>query len=151
MTETTTHLSLPMIVPGQVQKEMTHNEALVILDTVVQASVASAGAATPPVDPVPGGCWIVGDDPSGAWAGRAHQIATWTLGGWRFVAPRAGFRVWVASVDADARFDGSVWIIAEPYAAIDQPSGGAVIDAAARGAISSILDALRRHNLVETP
>jgi hypothetical protein len=36
MSNTSTHLALPYIVPAQAQKHVTHNEALYILDAIVQ-------------------------------------------------------------------------------------------------------------------
>ncbi len=42
MSDQSTLLSLPYIMPAQAQKHLTHNEALRTLDTLVQLSVASA-------------------------------------------------------------------------------------------------------------
>jgi len=39
MSETTAHLALPFIMAAQAQKHVTHNEALRILDGIVQLSV----------------------------------------------------------------------------------------------------------------
>ena len=41
--ETTPRLKMPMIVPGQAQKELSHNDALATLDLLVQGSVVEAG------------------------------------------------------------------------------------------------------------
>ena len=41
MPDTTNIQSLPLIQPAQAQKHVTHNEALKILDLIVQMSVAS--------------------------------------------------------------------------------------------------------------
>jgi hypothetical protein len=166
MSDTTARLALPMIVPGQAQKEMTHNEALTILDMAVQASVIACGVGTPPPAPVEGNCWIVGTAPSGEWAGHADAIASWTAGGWRFAAPTEGCRVWVTEEGLDARFKSGAWVLgvvnaaqlvvggnamlAEPVTAIPDPTGGTTVDLAARGAIAAILSALRHHNLVQT-
>src|SRR3546814_12942418 len=43
----------------------------------------SADQMVPPQTPAPGECWIVGDAPSGDWAGWAGALACWTHGGWR--------------------------------------------------------------------
>lgn len=166
MNDVTARLALPMIVPGQAQKEMSHNEALALLDTAVQASVVAIGTVTPPNDPEPGDCWIAGAAPTGAWAGHGGEIAGWTPGGWRFVAPRPGFRAWVDSARMDARFVDGAWVLGQvtadrlivagvqmlgkPAAAIAEPSGGTTVDSAARAALAQILLALQHHNLVET-
>jgi hypothetical protein len=47
--ERTPRLALPLLQPGQAQKETTHNEALAVLDLVVQASVLAVGTNVPPV------------------------------------------------------------------------------------------------------
>ena len=166
MSDTTARLALPMIVPGQAQKEMTHNEALVRLDIAVQACVQSDPLDMPPAAPDEGDCWIVGAAPTGAWAGQEGAIAAWTAGGWRFVAPRPGYRVWISGEDRELRFVNGTWnggaitgerlvldgieMLAAPVPAISDPAGGADVDAQARDAVAAILAALRHHNLIET-
>jgi hypothetical protein len=88
--ERTPRLALPLLQPGQAQKETTHNEALTVLDLTVQASVLTVGTNVPPAVPLVGSAWIVGTAPTGGWVGQARAIAGWTSGGWRFVAPRDG-------------------------------------------------------------
>ena len=81
MVETSARLALPLLVPGQAQKEMFHNEALATIDLALQASVAAVGTEAPPAAPSPGQCWIVGPRPTGDWAGQAGALAGWTAGG----------------------------------------------------------------------
>jgi hypothetical protein len=160
----TPRLALPLLQPGQAQKEMYHNEALARLDLAVQAAVIAAGTNIPPADPEPGDAWIVGSAPSGAWTGQAKALAGWTGAGWRFVAAVEGMRAWVSESDGFALFSGGVWRIGEAYGrlivdgeqvvgargeAIGDPDGGSVIDAEARAAILAILGALREHGLVD--
>ena len=164
MNDTTGRLTMPMIAPGQAQKEMTHNAALTVLDAAVQASAFTIGDTVPPADPVVGGCWIVGATPGGAWSGHAGKLAHWTAGGWRFLAPSDGFQVWLETRGVVARFIDGVWTVGRlfgeelwlngtkmlsiPAASISRPVGGTVIDAEARATISEVLDALRHHNLI---
>ena len=82
---TTARLAMPLIQPGQAQKELYHNEALLVADAAVQASVAAVGLDAPPANPAAGACWIVGSAPTGAWAGRAQALAAFTATGWRFI------------------------------------------------------------------
>jgi hypothetical protein len=160
----TPRLALPLLQPGQAQKEMYHNEALARLDLAVQASVIASGTNIPPEDPAPGDCWIVGDAPSGAWAGQAGSVAGWTMAGWRFLAPVEGMRAWVRESDGFALFSEGEGRVGEAHGrlivdgeqvvgargeAIDDPDGGTVIDVEARGAILAILAALREHGLVD--
>src|SRR3546814_13955802 len=81
----TTRLALPYLVPGQAQKETTHNEALIRLDLAVKASALSIGLNISPQTPEHGQCWTVGTSPTGIWAGKAGHLAGWTDSGWRYL------------------------------------------------------------------
>ncbi|WP_422645735.1 DUF2793 domain-containing protein, partial [Zavarzinia sp.] len=50
----TPRLALPYIVQSQAQKEVTHNEALNLLDILVQAAVLDRDRVEPPAAPVAG-------------------------------------------------------------------------------------------------
>ena len=65
------------------------------LDALVQLSVTSAGANAPPASPASGQRVLIGAAPSGAFAGRAQQLAVFLDGVWTFMAPRTG---WIAYV-----------------------------------------------------
>ncbi len=153
MSEVSARLALPLLVPGQAQKEMTHNEALAMLDIALGARVIAVGLATPPAGPVAGQCWIVGAGATGAWAGQADAIAGWTAGGWRFVAGREGLTTWDAESGSTLQFRDGGWrtgqAIGPPEVAIAAPVGGTIIDGEARTAISAILLALQRFALID--
>lgn len=162
--EITPRFGLAMLVPGQAQKELYHNEALALIDLAMQAVVVALGEVTPPTAPTPGQCWIVGSSATGAWSGRADHIAGWTAGGWRFVAPADGMTVWSLADGVEARFAAGDWrlgvlrcrqllvdgqaVIGSQQAAIGGPAGGTTIDAEARAAIDAVLTALRSHGLI---
>lgn len=55
----TTHLALPCIMPAQAQKHVTHNEALRMLDTLVQLSALDRDRTVPPSAPADGDRHIV--------------------------------------------------------------------------------------------
>lgn len=164
MMESTARLALPLIAAGQAQKEVTHNEALTLLDLMVQPTALGVGVNAPPGDPAEGSCWIVGPAPSGAWAGQAAAIAGWTAGGWRFVAAREGMEVFTGGSDGFARFSGGAWtigtvtgtslaigglqVVGARQPAIAAPTGGSVTDVEARATLGSILAALRIHGLI---
>ena len=164
MTDTTDRFALPLLIAGQAQKEMFHNEALAALDIAVQASVVATGLDTPPAAPAAGQCWIVGAAPGGVWAGQAHALAGWTQGGWRFVVPTPGMAVWdaggaqvvrfvagqwIGGVVSGARVEiGGVQVVGARRAAIAAPVAGTIVDAEARGAIAAILATLAGHGLI---
>ncbi|MCT9070798.1 DUF2793 domain-containing protein [Cupriavidus gilardii] len=55
---------------------------LKLLDAVLQLSVKSRAQATPPATPANGDRYIVAANPTGAWVGKAGQIAVRIDAGW---------------------------------------------------------------------
>lgn len=108
MTDTTL-LKLPYIEAGQAQKHVTHNEALRMLDAVIQISVRDANRTAPPASPASGDRHVVASGASGAWAGKAHAIAAWQDGAWMFLTPNTGWCVWSIADDAMRVFNGGAW------------------------------------------
>jgi len=93
MTETV-HLKLPELAAAQAQKHVTHNEALLLLDALVQLAVISRSLSSPPASPLQGDRYLVGPSPTRACAGHVGDLAFWLDGVWRFAAPRVGWRLW---------------------------------------------------------
>ena len=110
MTDTlaTPRFTLPLLAVAQAQKEVTHNEALALLDALLHPAVEAGPVATPPPAPVAGQCWLVAGGADGEWSGRGGTIAIRTDGGWRFVAPRGGMRIIRLSDGALLRFEGQL-------------------------------------------
>lgn len=106
--ETTLNLQLPMIMPSQAQ-HVTHNEALGVLDMLVQTTVQDRTRHTPPEAPAVAQCHIVAVGAEGAWEGRNHQLACFVGNGWSFLAPQAGWRCYVAEEAVMCIFDGAAW------------------------------------------
>lgn len=162
----TDRIGLPLLAAGQAQKELAHNEALLLLDMVSQPVAESADLAIPPESPSAGQCWIVASPATGAWESRETTLAGWTENGWRFASPDRGWRAWVIDRGHGMRFDGSAWtddetrpdgyfvageqVLAGRQGAIADPAGGTVADSEARAAILGILAALRSHGLIAT-
>jgi len=95
MSDATTHLLLPYILAAQAQKHVSHNEALRILDGLVQLSVLDRDLTAPPVSPADGDQYIVGSGATGDWAGWDLNVALLTDGAWLRLPPRTGWRLWV--------------------------------------------------------
>lgn len=131
--------ALPLLFAGQSQKEITVNEALLGADILLHAAIETVATA-PPTTPSAGQCWLVGSGATGTFSGQTDRIAAWSDGGWRFVAPREGMKVYDRSASAHRLFAGSTWRLVTAPAG---PTGGSVIDSQARTAIIAILDALR--------
>ncbi|KAF3999073.1 DUF2793 domain-containing protein [Glaciimonas immobilis] len=91
------------------------------LDALVQPTVKSATTATPPTSPRNGDCYLIPIASTGAWKGRAGQLARWStmlavVAGWEFFTARAGWSVRVVD-QPDASgwptlyiHSGKVWI-----------------------------------------
>ncbi|HEX8167772.1 MAG TPA: DUF2793 domain-containing protein [Beijerinckiaceae bacterium] len=106
---TTPHLSLPLIAAAQAQKHVTHNEALLAVDALLHCAVKDKDLAAPPVSPAEGDRYIVAASPTGAWAGKAGQVAARQDGVWRFYAPQAGWIAFVVDEMQLYHFDGIAW------------------------------------------
>ncbi|MFN4056646.1 MAG: DUF2793 domain-containing protein [Roseinatronobacter sp.] len=89
--ERSTRLDLPFILPAQAQKHVTHNEAIQVLDALVQLSVQGFDATTPPVSPVEGQVFALGSAPDGAWAGHGGALAMRAQSSWLYLAPQDGW------------------------------------------------------------
>lgn len=166
MPDFTARLGLPLIQPGQAQKEVFHNEALATIDAVMHPVAETRGQNVPPPGPSTGQGWIVGPAPNGDWADQADRLAVWTTGGWRFVEPVETMRVWLRDAGLFTAWNGAAWIDGElsgsvvlidgvavvgmQQAAISDVSGGTTIDAEARAGITAILAVLRAHGLIAT-
>lgn len=107
--ENTPNLSLPYLMPSQAQKHVTHNEALDLLDALVQIAVLDKDIATPPATPGDGDRYIVAATPTGDWVGQAGNIAVFRDGGWSFLQPRAGWHSFLADDLAFVCWTGSAW------------------------------------------
>lgn len=106
----TPRLGLPNIISGQALKHITHNEALMRLDLLVQASVESSTVTVPPATPLDGEAWIVPAGATGAWAGHDEEIAAFQAGAWTFYDPAAGWQVFDKAQGTLSIFSGTGWI-----------------------------------------
>jgi hypothetical protein len=164
MTDLSHRYELPFIAAGQAQKEVTHNEAIALIDTLLHLSVVSMSMSAPPAGPLAGAAWIVGTSPTAEWAGHATDIASFGDGGWRFVTPVAGCLAWVAdlglfAVRTDGGWMSDAWparalriggadMLAPAAPAILSTAGGTTVDTEARATILSILNVLRYMGLI---
>jgi len=105
----TVHLGLPFIEGSQAQKHVTHNEALRILDAVVQIGVLDTDRTTPPLAPAGGDRHIVASGATGAWSGQADAVAVFEDGTWRFLTPKLGWCAWSDADGALLVYDGAAW------------------------------------------
>ena len=135
-------LSLPLLQASQAQKHVTHNEALMQLDLLVQLTVTDRTRTAPPPGPIEGQRHIIAAAPTGAWAGQAGKIALWLDGAWQFVTPLTGWRAWVTAETAELTFTGSAWVAPSgatipPALSVDEIGISATSDATNRLSVAS--------------
>jgi hypothetical protein len=112
----TPNIALPYIVTAQAQKEVTHNNALNIIDMLLVPRALDRDLATPPGSPAVGAVYIIAASATGAWAGRSGQIAGF-YNGWVFEVPASGQRMFVLDENVVVEFDGTSWVAPRTYAA----------------------------------
>ena len=131
---------------------------------LVAGAVEEPPRADPPSAPAIGACYIVAEDATGVWEGKAGTVAVWTSGGWRLIGPCDGMTLYERTSGTWATFRGGAWeignvrgsslflgdrqVVGPQAPAIEPPAGGSVVDAEARTAIEAILDRLRQHGLI---
>lgn len=80
---TTAILGIPLIDSQQDQPDVTHNQAIVMLQALALGVIRKTN--NPPGSPQDGDNYIVGGAPTGAWGGKNHKIATYFDGVWLFI------------------------------------------------------------------
>ena len=109
MVDKTPNLELNYIYSNQAQKEISVNEAFTTLDAVWNNGAISKAIARPPSSPAIGDLYIVGASATGAWLGKAKNLAYYN-NGWKFIAPKEGITIWVNDEDAQYTYSGTDWV-----------------------------------------
>jgi hypothetical protein len=107
------HHHLPYILPNQAQKHITHNEAILKIDQMIQLSVLSADLPEPPTSVTDGDRYIVPENATGEWQSQDHKIATRTQETWSFLIPQTGWMVWDRNEQKITVFSNNNWIYVE--------------------------------------
>jgi Protein of unknown function (DUF2793) len=107
----TVNLSTPLMAAGQSQKHVTHNEALLVLDDLVQLVVEASGVINPPASASEGARFLLGSAPVGLWAGRGGQIASWRNNSWTYHQPATGWTAFARDISQPLIFDGVNWLV----------------------------------------
>jgi hypothetical protein len=130
--------ALPLLFPGQAQKEFYVNEAHALIDALLHCAVEGVANA-PPTVPDDGACWLIGAMPTGAWAGQAGNLACRQLGNWLVLTPREGLACFNRATGQVMRFVGGSWAAPTVPTA---PVGGTTIDTEMRTAFTALTNAL---------
>lgn len=111
MSQQSPRLNLPLIAEAQAQKHITHNEALAQLDLLVQLTVQTFEAVSPPAAPIEGEIYGVGAGATGDWAGADGQLAGYVNGGWTFLTPLEGWRATDVATGIGHVWSGGSWSV----------------------------------------
>jgi hypothetical protein len=107
--DTTGRLELPLIMPSQAQKHVTHNEALTLLDGIVHLVITASGLLSPPVSAPADAVYLTGTPASGDWFGQDGRLALNTAAGWRFARPVRGMTALFLADNSVRIFDQGNW------------------------------------------
>lgn len=110
MADFTSRFGMGYILASQAQKHVTHNEALRMLDGIVQASVLDSTRTAPPASPSAGDCHIVASSATGAWEGWDGDLAFYVDGAWYRLDAVEGARVWDQNVSQLVVRVGASWV-----------------------------------------
>ncbi|OLP62367.1 hypothetical protein BJF93_23720 [Xaviernesmea oryzae] len=116
MSDRSSNLDMPFILPSQAQKHVTHNAALQVLDVVTQLVVADS-LTVPPASPADGAVFAVLASATESFAGRSGRLAVYQDEGWSFLTPRAGWRAWFLTERRLKVYTGATWEDAETLGA----------------------------------
>lgn len=141
-TQTTARHDLPYLFVGQAQKEITHNEALIRIDAILNPVIQKIETVAPvnlTLDDS-GKCWLIGPSASGQWASKENQIAYWTGGSWRYLELPIGAAIFNIDQGVSITKTDTGWYTPTNIADV---TGGTVVDSQSRIAINAILSLLR--------
>jgi hypothetical protein len=82
---TSIYLGIPYIDTNQSQPDVTHNDALVMIQVLLANGVWQIGLNTPPSSPVNGDAYVIGTSPSGIWVGKDNCIAAYYQDQWYYI------------------------------------------------------------------
>lgn len=148
MGETSPRFRLPQLAVAQAHKEITHNEALALVDGLLHPVIEGIANSPPQVaEPDAGKCWLVGTNPDGAFVGHTNSLGYWTGSSWRFATCSDGMRVWHKAESCFVDYLGQQWSLPPAFTA---PTGGTVVDPEARALLTALLTRLSDLGLVRT-
>lgn len=107
--EVTPNLKLPLLIPNQSGKEYTHNEALIIIDAILNGGVLDLNVNTPPAVPENGASYLVGPEPNGVFSEHNNELAYY-YNGWRFIKMKHGATLWIDQQQQLYTLQNDTWV-----------------------------------------
>ncbi|WP_078410296.1 DUF2793 domain-containing protein [Priestia abyssalis] len=75
-----------------------------------QDSVISKTTSVPPTSPVANDRYLIPSNATGAWSGKADQIAHYNGSAWEYYSPAKGWSVYIDSENKNYVYNGSAWV-----------------------------------------
>jgi hypothetical protein len=119
MTEST-NFKVPFISPSQAQKHVTHNDAIEVIDSLIQRLAKDSSLSSPPASPAQGDIYIIASSPAatGLWSGQENSLARFDGSVWKFSVPQDGWQVYDQTSGNFMIFGGTSWSqmqVTSPY------------------------------------
>lgn len=106
--ENSENLNLPYIMPAQAQKHVTHNEAIRMLDAIVQIGVLGI-MTQPPQNPANGDRYIIETGAIGDWSGKDNYLAAFQDGAWMVYPPQSGWMIFNGASEQQLVYRNGAW------------------------------------------
>jgi hypothetical protein len=142
--DSTAVLGLPLIDSSQASPEITHNEAISLIQSQLYG-VKQVGLNAAPGSPAEGDSYVVGAAGSGAFAGHDNQVALYLNAQWNFLPdvdssgtiiamgnPQEGMRVWDKTTHGLWYWSGAAWrlLYVQACPVANLPAAGAALQGA---------------------
>lgn len=136
---TTPILGLDDMEFGQTLHNITHNEAVRLLEAALAQGAISDSTSAEPGSPADGDVYILPASPTGTdWAAQAqYDVAIYRETEWVFFTPVEGFSIWVNDTDKQMVFDGSAFVEQAALSAGISGMGDDEVPYVASGALTS--------------
>ena len=106
----TPRLSLPEVLEGQFNGEISHNTAIRLLEVYVQSSAISDSTTAEPASPNETDVYVVPAGATGSnWTGQDGAIAVLVGGVWVFLVPPEGWLCWIQDASVLKVYNGTSW------------------------------------------
>lgn len=104
----TPNLQIEHLVPQQIQREVTVNDAFNRVDAFMNNGAISRQHHTPPKDPDNGDVYIISQTPEDIWQDKAGWLTYyWQV--WYYIQPNEGITIWVNDEDILLTYNGKEW------------------------------------------
>jgi len=109
MTQTSLRHDLPYIMPGQSLKHISYNSAIERLDILQSLVLEALNVELPPIEPIIGNCYDIGENPQGIFSEISHKIAVYLDSGWHIFDKVEGMTAFDKLTQNFLCFDGNNW------------------------------------------